>query len=357
MPKMAQPDPLTPLVIRFGAFGDMLLLIPMLKALYHRYGRPGELVSSGRWTTPLMQRLPACSQVHLLTSRRAPYWFNRSQWQLVAWLRTRPAGPVYVFEPDEKSHWLLQRGGIKPEWICSLRDLPRQSGENIMHHALRLARETPAALRSSPDYAPDPAFAPDARPVLTDSDIRDCQDWLDRQGLAGSPLVLLQPGNKKTMKGGNRQRGSNVDYWPESSWAQVIASVRRVLPSSRVILCGSPAERPLAEDIVAQIPDSHEGVSIATDDLPIPRLLALQARAHSMISVNTGPAHGAATMGCPLVVLFSRHQHRSADLYAPQPTTAPVKILFPDPAIPDATLASITPDTVIAAWQKMTAVG
>ena len=310
---MSKLDPLTPLVIRFGAFGDMLLLIPMLKALHRRYGRPCELVSSGRWTDPLMQRVPACGPLHLLTSRRAPYWFNRSQWQLVAWLKTRPAGPVYIFEPDEKSHWLLQRGGIKPEWICSLRDLPRQPGENILHHALRLARETPEALRGSPDYSADPAFAPDARPALTQADTRDCEDWLQRQGLTESPLVLLQPGNNKTMKGGNRQRRSNVDYWPESHWAEVIARVHRLLPAAKLILCGSPAERPLAEDIVSQVPESRESVFIATDDLPIPRLLALQARAHSMISVNTGPAHGAATMGCPLVVLFSRHLHSTND--------------------------------------------
>ncbi len=354
---MSAPKPLTPLVVRFGAFGDMLLLIPMLKALHRRYGQPCELVSSGPWTPPLMQRVPACGPVQLLTSRRAPYWFNHSQRQLVDWLRARPAGPVYVFEPDEKSHWLLRRGGIEADWMCSMRELPRQPGENIQLHALRLARETPAALRGSPGFAVDPAFVPDARPKLTDADNRDCQDWLERKGLAGTPLVLLQPGNKKTMKGGNRRRGSNVDYWPEAHWAAVIAGIGRHLPAARVILCGSPAERPLAEDIVAKVPGSAEGLLIATDDLPIVRLLALQSRAHSMISVNTGPAHGAATMGCPLVVLFTRHQHRAADLYAPQPTTAPVRIMFPDPALPDAGLASITPDSVVAAWQKMTVAG
>ncbi|HKB58123.1 MAG TPA: glycosyltransferase family 9 protein [Lacunisphaera sp.] len=354
---MPTPDPLTPLVVRFGAFGDMLLLIPMLKVLHRRYGRPCDLVSSGRWTTPLMQRVPACGPVQLLTSRRTPYWFNRSQWELVAWLKKRPPGPVYVFEPDEKAHWLLRRGGVKPEWICSLRDLSRHPGESIMHHALRLARETPAAFRGSSDFPVDPAFAPDARPALTEADQRDCQAWLSAKGLAGAPLVLLQPGNKKTMKGGNRTRSSNVDYWPESHWAQLIAGVRRHLPASRVILCGSPAERPLAEDIVAQLPEGRDGVVIATDDLPIPRLLTMQTRAHSMISVNTGPAHGAAAMGCPLVVLFTRHQHRAADMYAPQATSAPVKILFPDSVDPEADLASITPDTVIGAWQKLVAAG
>ena len=354
---MPAPETLTPLVVRFGAFGDMLLLIPMLKALARRYGRPCELVSSGRWTAPLMQRVPACGPVRLLTSRRAPYWFNRSQWELVDWLRQHPPGPVYVFEPDEKSHWLLHRGGIKQEWICSLRGFPRQTGESIMHHALRLARETPAALNGSAGYAVDPSFHPDARPTLTEADQRDCHEWLSAKGLADSPLVLLQPGNKKTMKGGNRTRSSNVDYWPESHWAILITGLRERMPAARLIICGSPAERPLAEDIVASLPSARERVVIATDDLPILRLLALQTLAHSMISVNTGPAHGAATMGCPLVVLFTRHQHRSADLYAPQPTTAPVEILFPASIDPEADLSSIAPETVLAAWQKLSVAG
>lgn len=351
---MTSPTELSsPLVVRFGAFGDMVLLIPMLKALHHRYGRPCELVASGPWTSPLMQRVPACGPVHLLSSRRSPFLFNRSQWQLVAWLRKRPAGPVYVFESDEKPLALLRRGGVEAAWICSLRDLPRQPGEHIAAHALRLARETPAALRGSPAFAVDAAFAPDTRLTLAEADRQDCTGWLEQRCLTGAPLVLIQPGNKKTMKGGDRRRRSNVDYWPEAHWAEVIAGVRRALPSACVILCGSPAERPLAEDILAQVPGGRDRVVIATDDLPIPRLLALQERAHSMITVNTGPAHSAAAMGCPQVVMFTRHAHRAADLYAPRPTSAPVKILLPDSRTPDAGLDSITPAAVVEAWLKL----
>lgn len=347
---MTPPAPQTPLVIRFGAFGDMILLIPMLKLLAARYGRPCEVVASGPWTEPLLSRVPAAGPRILLTSRRAPYWFNRSQRQFVVWLRTRPPGPIYVFEPDEKPYALLARGGKTPDWICSMRDLPRQPGEHIVAHALRLARETPPALRASPAVTAGAGDAPDARPTLTDADRRDCQAWITQRGLDGAPLVLVQPGNKRTMRRGRRTRSSNVKYWPEENWARVIAAVRRSLPASRVLLCGSPAERPLAEDIRQR--SQADGVVIATDDLPIPRLLALQERAHSMISVDTGPAHGAAAMGCPLVVMFARIDPQ---LYAPIPTSAPVKILSPDPALAEASMAMITPDQVVAAWQQLAA--
>ena len=344
---------MTPLVMRFGAMGDMMLLIPMLKALQQRYGQPCELVASGGWTRALMQRVPACGPVHLLTSRHSPYYFNRSQWQLVDTLRRRPAGPVYVFEPDEKPLSLLRRGGVKPEWICTIRDLPRLPREHIAAHALRLAHQTPAALIGRPEYAVGAPLTPDTRPTLSEADRRDCAEWIEQRGLAGRPLVLIQAGNKKTMKGGNRQRVGNVDFWPEANWGEVIAGVRRLLPASRVILCGAPSERLLAEDIIATLSGSRDGVFIATDDLPIPRLLALQERAHSLISVNTGPAHGAAAKGCPQVVMFTRHAHRAADLYAPLPTTAPVRIILPESENPDAGLSSITPAALIAAWHEV----
>jgi heptosyltransferase-2/heptosyltransferase-3 len=346
---MTAPSPFVPLVVRFGAFGDMILIVPMLKVLSRRYGHPCEVVCSGSWAEPLLQRVPAAGRRFLLTSRRAPYWFNGSQRRLVAWLRRRPPGPVYVFEPDEKCHWLLRRGGIKSEWICSLRDLPRRPGEHIMAHALRLARETPPALRAFSGAAADPTFTPDARPVLTEEDRRDCREWLAQKSLARAPLMLAQPGNKRTMRRGARRRDSNIKYWPEENWGRVIAGVRKILPSSRVLICGSPAERTLAEDIGRH--SGCDGVMVATDDLPIPRLFALLEHAHSMISVDTGPAHAAATMGCPLVVLFAR---TDPQLYAPVATSAPVRIVSPDPAVFEASLLSIPPEAVLAAWRELT---
>lgn len=342
-----------PLVIRFGAFGDMVLMIPALKLLHQRFGQPCDVVSSGPWTDPLLQRVPAVRERVYLTSRRAPYWFNRSQQNLVAWLRTRAPGPVYVFEADEKPLALLRGAGVKPEWICTLRDLSRAPGEHILAHTLRLARATPPALLDTPFARVDVTLLPDARPTLTDADRHDCAAWLEQRQLAHADLVLLQAGNKKTMKGGDRRRASNVDYWPETNWAEVIAGVLETLPSARVILCGSPAERPLAEDIVSQLTSSRDRVTIATEDLPIPRLLALQERAHSLISVNTGPAHAAVAMGCPLIVMFTRHPHRAADLYAPVATTGPVKIVQPTSTAPDAGLDQITPPALLAAWRSL----
>jgi heptosyltransferase-3 len=338
-----------PVVLRFGAFGDMILLAPLLRVLQARYGQPCDLVSSGPWTAPLMQAIGCTRELHLLDSRRAPYWFNRSQRALVSWLRERPLGPVYIVDGDDKSHWLVARAGVPPKWICTLRDYPRQGGEHIVDYYHRLASATPRAL-SLHAPQPAPAMPPPISLDPGEQARRDCEEWLRARGLAGAPLVLVQPGNKRTMRRGARQRGSNVKYWPEQNWAEVVRGVVEQKPQARVLICGSAEEEALARDI-QRLAGTDKAVAIA-GELPIPRLLALLQRADSMISVDTGPAHAAAASGCPLAVLFA---HRNPSYYAPRPSTAEVQILMPDAGYEaDAyPMRSISPALVIERWSGL----
>jgi heptosyltransferase-2/heptosyltransferase-3 len=83
-------------------------------------------------------------------------------------------------------------------------------------------------------------------------------------------------------------------------------------------------------------------------------LFALLARAHSMISVDTGPSHAATAVGCPVVVLIIGDMLVQC---GPKPTTAPSQVVVaPDPSPPTGAspLAAITPAEVLAAWRQMT---
>ena len=85
-----------PLVVRFGALGDMILLTPVLRALAERHGAPCDVVGSGRFLSDLYTGLPYVGERFVIGSRKTPYWFNPDQWALVRWLRTRQPSPVYV---------------------------------------------------------------------------------------------------------------------------------------------------------------------------------------------------------------------------------------------------------------------
>ncbi len=114
-------------------------------------------------------------------------------------------------------------------------------------------------------------------------------------------LVLFQAGNKKTTRKGKRDRTSNIKYWPEQQWASLIDRIVASEPDTQILLCGAPSEVDLCEDIAALCQPA---------DLPLTRLMALASIADACISVDTGPAHIAAALGCPLVVLFGQSDPR-----------------------------------------------
>jgi heptosyltransferase-2/heptosyltransferase-3 len=92
------------------------------------------------------------------------------------------------------------------------------------------------------------------------------------------------------------------------------------------------------------------GVHNAADDLPIPRLVALLERAAGLITVDSGPAHAAAAVGCPLVVLFGK---ALPSLYRPWGTAgADVKVLCGRLAgEPD--MLGIESSSVMDAWSNL----
>jgi Glycosyltransferase family 9 (heptosyltransferase) len=72
-----------------------------------------------------------------------------------------------------------------------------------------------------------------------------------------------------------------------------------------------------------------------------------------MISVDTGPAHVAAAIGCPLVVLFgSRHP----SFYAPRGEVSSVEVVAGSTSA-ERPMLDITPADVTIAWERRTCAG
>jgi heptosyltransferase-2/heptosyltransferase-3 len=85
------------------------------------------------------------------------------------------------------------------------------------------------------------------------------------------------------------------------------------------------------------------------DDLPVPRLVALLAHAAGLITVDSGPAHVAAAVGCPLVVLFGK---ASVSLYRPWGTGADVRVLEGQVG-GEADMRGIGVRAVVSAWDQL----
>lgn len=337
-----------PLVVRCGAFGDMVMVTTLIRLLAARYGGKIDVVSSGAWTPPLLEHEPALGHLQLLSSRKTPYLLCPSQWALVRWLRQRGRGPVYLCDTDPEIRALLDRAGVHPDDI--VQRLPSDDEADGMTRLwpdrwVSMGQRDPATAYPTRPLADPQAYR---LPVLaiTEESRRELTQWRAAKGLQG-PLVLFQPGNKRTHKRGDIATRQHPKFWPPEHWAALAHAVWQKLPDAQVVLCGSPMEQPVLEEIRTAANGDPRLHNLATE-LPIPRLLALLEQAHSLVSVDTGPAHAAAALGCPLVVLFGA---ASPQKWRP---LGPGRILtLGGEKGEQSRVSDIPAEAVIAAWQSL----
>jgi heptosyltransferase-2/heptosyltransferase-3 len=325
--------------------GDMVLLTPLIHALHQRFGEPVDLVSSGPWTIPLLGGQPGVGEIYLLKSRKTPFWFSPRQRAVAKWLRGRGPGPAWFCDPGTVGRHVLRRGGIPDDLVCDDNAFPWIPGEHFVDRWIRFARQTPPGLRSGGTGAIDVprAASLEIRPTMRDA----LESWLAKRGLSGRSLILIQAGNKRTMRRGDRQRVTNTKYWPEENWAAVIRGLRAERPDHAILLMGVPAEYELNDEVVklAGVGDVHN----VADDLPIQVLLPLMKQASSMVSVDTGPAHASAALGCPTVALFGKSDPL---LYRPGGVTTPA-VTLTGTVNGEPSMLGITPDDVMNGWKQL----
>lgn len=341
-PSTARAAEVRPLVMRCGAFGDMVLLTVLLQQLHLRFGKPVDVISSGPWTQPLLESESAVGRLFIIRSRRTPYWLSVQQHRLVAWLRERGSGPTWFCDRGE-GRGLLTLAGIPDDYICDTNAYTWTQGETFADRYLRFGSYTPKAFEGLlPPAKPGVPHA--ARLNIAPAALRELEVWLSQRRLTGRQFVIVHPGSRHLARRWLRPRSGASKYWPEEHWAKVVTAVRDVCPDHAILFSGTRAERRFNAAIIhrAGVADVHN----VADDLSVRTLLALLQRAHSMISVDTGPAHAAAALGCPTVALFGT---ASPDLYRPGGTTTPAVALI-GMVEGRQSILGITPQTVIDSW-------
>jgi len=341
--------PVNPIVIWFGRVGDMILLSALLSILHRRYGGRCHVIGAGSWPAELYAEHDDVARVTCL-HRYTAFLFDGAWWRAFAALRRGRRDPVYVCEYDPRKlarvRRLLRAGGIDPARCLFITQtacfndapaasvspppqappaspmhrvdapagagtlLPQAPIDGPMHWVDRLVcfgRLTPPAFDAAayPFPVPAPPYAPHL--MVAAAARADCTAWIEARGWGGRPLVLVQPGNRRTMRGSRLRISSEDDKaWPIERWVALLHRVHAQLPQAVILLCGAPRESLL----LSWIKDAAQLPAVAAAELPLPRLLALCERAQSMISVDTGPAHAAASLSLPLVVMFGAHSQQ-----------------------------------------------
>jgi ADP-heptose:LPS heptosyltransferase len=295
-----------PLVVRCGAFGDMVLLTALLRILHARYGAPVDIVTSGAWSRPLLQDQPGVGELYVLRSRKTPYLLSLDQHRVVRQLRDRGIGPTWFCDGNDAARPLLRRAGISDDFVVYAKDHDLMPGEHATEQWRRLAQLSPVAAEAcgGTESIDVSRIVPGCLLSVTDPQRADLDAWRARRGFADVPYLAVQIGNKRTMRRGFKRLAANSKHWPLERWTEVLRFLRQRHPDHAIVLLGTGPEFELNEMLLVQA--RVERACNVADELPIPRLVALLERASGLITVDSGPAHVAAAVGCPQVTLFGK---------------------------------------------------
>jgi heptosyltransferase-2/heptosyltransferase-3 len=325
----------------------MVLLTALIRVLYAEFRVPVDIVTSGPWSEPLLRGQPGVGEILSMRSRKTPYWLSADQRRVVRQLRARGPGPTWFCDGDDAARPILDRAGIPGEYIVDVKNHALLPGEHATQQWRRLAQTMPSA-HPGAHCANIDTVVPGCYLDVAQSQRAELEAWLEARDLAGQPLILVQIGNKRTMRRGPRRLAVNNKYWPLERWAQVLQFLRQHHPQHAIVLLGTGPEYQLNREL-ASLADIR-GLHNVADNLPIPRLLALLERADGLLTVDSGPAHAAAAVGCPQVVLFGK---ALPSLYRPWGAAGADVQLLRGEIAGEATMLGIEAGSVIDAWSRL----
>ena len=294
---------LKPTIFYLHRLGDMVMLTALTQFLHRRYGAPCQIIGTGSWTPQLYSGSPHVSAVWSF-GRHRPFLLSLGWLSLVRALNASDPGPIYVPEYHRPQLARVKRmlfcSGVNPARCLFTDDVPGGTDERWVEAMVRFGARTPPAL--DPGDYPPPSNTAAWTPQLyvLHSELRDCQDWIAAQGWQGRPLILVQPVNHRTLGWRRGRRRFDDKAWPLERWVELLRRLHASLPQALIVLRGAPGEL----SVLAGIQAAADIEAVKCAGLTLRQTYALCKLAHSMVSVDTGPAHAAAALGLPLVVLY-----------------------------------------------------
>ena len=286
------------LCIRLDAAGDVIMTTPALRAL--RQGVPGRRVTlltsaAGAEAAALVP------EVDRVIAYEAP-------WMKATGMRTDPEPDLALVERLRAERFdavviftVYSQSPLPAALLCHLAGIPRR---------LAHCRENPYALLSDWVREPEPEQGVrhevqrqldlvaeiGARPARTELSLEvtaparasALQALREAGHDPGEPWLAIHPGASAPSR-----------RYP---WMAEAARLLHAETCRRLVVTGGPAEREAADAVCAAV--GHGAVSVA-DRLSFDELAALLAEAPLLVCNNSGPAHVAAAVGTPTVVLYA----------------------------------------------------
>lgn len=270
------------LVVRVGALGDTLMVTPAIRAL-RRENPQAEIdflcsASAGA----LLEQNPNITRIIRLHGRNLPYAISPEKRRLVRDLRRRDYDFAILLESAPRYRELLMRAEIGT--IRSFKEVPFDRSRHCIVNYINVAgtkESGPGDLDMELHLTPDEEV--EAQRLLKD---------------LPAPRIGIQMGYGPRQK----KKGQNLRLkgWGREGWAQLIPKLLNLRVS--ILMTGSAEDRAEVEMIAQRLPrDQIRSLAGRTN---VRELAAIIRNLDLLISVDTGPAHMAAALGTPLVVLW-----------------------------------------------------
>ena len=290
-----QLAPRSILLVQLDHLGDAIITAAVLPAIRARYPAARIEVLAAPWNCEVFEACREVEVVHVSRINRfargwRPHWLLAQAWWGLR-LRRRRFDLAIDIRGEMPLALILWLAGAKRRvgWNCggggflltdSAAYLPGRPEMESRLALLRLIDIAPTAdvVHGRPWFIPP---AP-ARASIA--------NWLEDSN-EGGPRIVIHIG-----------AGTAAKRWPDTHWRELIGQLILEF-GPQIVLVGSRNERALAADVLDG--KSWPGVSDCTGQFTVCETAALIERADVFIGADSGPAHLAAAVGTPAVVLFS----------------------------------------------------
>lgn len=292
-----QFDPRNILVIDFGQLGDVVLSLPALRAIRGRFptaritivvGKPaGEIVKLSGFADEVLEvdRVALRDGVKLVSIGKIFRFVGevrKAKYDFVIDLHSLSETNLLGFLSGAPRRLYARRPGRSLDYLANFQPRPPREAKHAHAVDRYLDVIKPLGIENAPRL-----------PTLKTATAADqsVETMLKKEKAnSGALLVGLFPG-----------AGHESRRWPLEHFAEVADHLIRN-EDVRVIVFAGPEERPL----IPQMKTLFPAKTIFLDRLTIPQLLSAQARLTLFVSNDTGPAHTAAAVGTPVVLIMDR---------------------------------------------------
>jgi heptosyltransferase-2 len=258
------------------------MVTPLLRALREKFPASEIDVLCSRLAVEILELSPGVARRFALSYRNLPYALSLEKQRLVRELRAREYDFAVLLERAERYRILLERAGVRE--IRSFRETPFDPRAHAIVNNLRAAGfgEEGAGL--------------DMEVFLSEDDRKRAGALLSA---IRAPRIGIHVGYGP--RGRKRNQSSKLKGWSSDNFTEVAAGL--LARSASLVFTGSREDRGDVDAILARLPAAGSAISLA-GRTSMRELAAVIQGLDALVSVDSGPAHLAAALGTPLVVLW-----------------------------------------------------